>query len=178
MSTNKKLFFFDNQQSFAAIQLPFQTTNYVLHIILPYGNTNANDFVKGFNMDIWKTILEQSKEVDITVKLPKFALAWTSQINEQLQALNIKALFQGTTFPTMIDYADGSLHVSSFTQSAGLTINEVGVSMPDITPVSTTQGQTGGANNPPAFIMDRPCLFIVRNVRSGLIVLTSFVRML
>merc|ERR1712070_781155 len=126
--------------------------------------------------DIWNAILTQSAEVDMTVKIPKLAIAWTNEITEQLQALNVKQIFQGATFPGMIEYADGQLHVSSFTQSAQLTINEIGVSMGDITPPSTNPNQLTNVNSPPAFIVDRPCLILVREVRSSLIVFSSFIR--
>lgn len=177
MSTVKKLWFFDDKKTFAAIQLPFQNKNFIMHIILPYGG-DAIGFVKSFNMDILKMIVDQSQEVDITVRIPKFATAWTNQIDEQLQALKVKQIFQGTTLPGMIEYSEGQINVSSFTHSAGFSITEVGVSMPDITPVSTTQGPLNGQNNPPAFIMDKPSLIIIRHVGSGLIVFSSFVRQL
>lgn len=176
MNTYKKLLFFDNGNTHAAIQLPFENPNFTLHIILPYGNVNAFDFVKSFNIDMWREIIQNSQEKDILVQIPKLSTSWTNEINEQIQGLKVKQIFQGADFGGMIQYTEGQLNVASINHSAGFTINEVGISMTDITPVSTNQAALGGTNSPPAFIVDKAFLFIVRHTGSNLIVFSSFVR--
>lgn len=175
MNTYQKVLYFDNGETYSAIQIPLQMENFMAHVILPYGNVNLGEFVKTFTVDELLASTTNSQEKEVVIRIPKLGTAWTGSLVKQLEDAGVTDIFKKAKL-NMVMYSDSDLSFSLFTQSAALVISELGVCVPfDVIP-SSERTQVGGGNNPPMFMAERPFILAVRHVATNLIVHTSFIR--
>lgn len=182
MTTTAKLAFFDDQQSFTSLQLPYRGETHTMLLVMPYPNVDINDFTQKFTIAQYKTIIADSYSVKVTATVPTFVGTWAATMGHALRQMKLDPIFESAQLNNMIANLgkDKGVKLAEILHVAGIVMNKSG------TTVSTVAGDTFTAslmstNNeveeqPVFFTVDRPFLMFIHNVPTGLAIYSGLMR--
>jgi serpin B len=151
------------------VELPYQGGDLSLVVLLPDtkdGLKSLESRLTGANLVAWLGELNQARETDVLVELPKFKLSSQFGLKPALSALGMPTAFRsGADFSGM----DGSrdLFISAVVHQAVVEVNEQGTEAAAATAVTISLTSFQEPRPVPVFRADHPFLFLIREKQSG-----------
>lgn len=145
---------------FEAADLPYGGGAFSLTVILPDRGVDVNAALESLSSERWSAMVEGFAEANLEIHLPKFRLEYEKQLEDPLTALGMGIAFTGAAdFSGM---SPAGLSITEVLQKTFINVDEEGTEAAAVTKV--TMGVTSG---PPAFVVNRPFVFAIRERFSG-----------
>ena len=146
------------------LELPYRGGDYSMVIILPGSRDALPAIEKSFNFAKLQSWLDAAKPTAVELKLPRFSLDSDLDLTPVLGKLGAAGLLN----PKRADLGgmtDEPLALTAVRQRARITVEERGAEATAATTIDVSVG--GLPSDPVPFIVDRPFLFYIRDVRTG-----------
>lgn len=156
------------QNDLSLLELPYGNDRYSMVIMLPSEEKNVEEIIQIFSAENWSKWMNEMKETNITVHIPKFKHEYKTLLNKHLTNMGLGIAFGNADFSGMIN-EDIGLNVSRVIHQTFIDVNEKGTEAAAVTVVEmryTSAGPGEGAT----FLVDRPFLYLIREKSSGAIV--------
>lgn len=152
-------------------ELPYGNKKYSMVIAVPAGNKPVAEFAAGIDQTKWKSWMAGLKETTQDIRLPKFKFSYDISLNAALKGLGMGLAFGegGAADFTRINAA-GGLQIDEVKHKTFVEVNEEGTEAAAVTSVGiilVSAGQT--------VVINRPFLFAIREMKTGLILFTGIV---
>ena len=150
------------EEKFQAISLPYGDGRMSMYIFLPYRESDLNTFLNGLDTENWEHWISQFNEQEVFLSMPKFKLEYEKTLNDPLKSLGMDIAFEpeGADFSRMahLENLPGNLYIGEVLHKAVVEVNEEGTEAAAVTSVEVRIESA-----PPAFIVDRPFFFVIRD---------------
>jgi serpin B len=152
------------------LELPYANSKYSMVIALPPTGKSVSDILPSFSGDQWQTWAGKLLPTTIDVTMPKFKFSYGIKMNNILSDLGMGVAFgSGADFSRI--NAGGGLQISSVDHKAFVLVDETGTEAAAATSISV--GITAVLQN--QITIDRPFVFVIREMKTGLILFTGIV---
>ncbi|XP_071770761.2 serpin peptidase inhibitor, clade F (alpha-2 antiplasmin, pigment epithelium derived factor), member 2b [Centroberyx gerrardi] len=139
--------FIDNELEAQVASFPFQKSMSLLVVMPMSGKVNVSSLAAKLNIsDLYERL---PKERAVQVKVPKFKLEYSQELQDVFTKLGLGEMF---THPNLAGIADGPLLVSSVMHKSSMEINEEGAEAAAATTVVISRAST------PVFYLNQPFL--------------------
>jgi serpin B len=145
-------------------ELPYYNSKYSMVIVEPNSGISVNAIVPTLNATKWQNWTDRLSPATADVLLPKFKFSYDVTLNNALSTLGMGIAFSPEADFTRIN-ASGGLSISAVKQKAYVDVDETGTEAAAVTVVVVTA--TAVLN--PQFTADRPFIFAIREIKTGLI---------
>ena len=154
-------------EDFQAINLPYGEGRMGMFIFLPNNKSDLNKFVGNITTEKWENWMEQFREREVQIRIPKFKLEYgTKVLNDVLTSLGMGVAFDedNADFSRMadLDAVGGNLYITKVAHKTFIEVNEEGTEAAAVTSVGV-----GIKSLPPRFIVDRPFFFAICDNETG-----------
>ncbi len=151
-----------------AIELPYGNKKYSMVILKPRGEGGAAPLAEKLpDSDAWGTLASRFQPREVQLSLPKFKFSYENKLNDELSALGMGIAFgQGGIADFSGINGDGGLQISEVKHKSFIEVNEEGTEAAAVTSVGI---ELTSAPQTYAFNVDRPFLFAIRELTTGLI---------
>ncbi|HEY4196596.1 MAG TPA: serpin family protein [Mucilaginibacter sp.] len=156
-------FFADDKAT--VVELPYINNKYSMVIMYPNGSNTLNNAISSMDTANWNHYVNNMHAVNGLVNMPKFKFSYSILLNDALSQLGMGNAFSGSADFTGINSA-GGLQITKVQHKAFVAVDESGTEAAAVT--SVTIGLTA-VLNPPVITIDHPFLFVIREMKSGLI---------
>jgi len=132
---------------------------------MPEGSIDAGTFVNysaGFEASKLSELTDTLQSKGVIVMLPKFDFGSDIPLSEVLKALGVADAFTGNADFSGIDGSPKNLRITSAVHKAHITVDEAGAEA-----VGFTGFVTGPTSIPQTVVLDRPFLFLIRDVETN-----------
>ncbi|MBX3069927.1 MAG: serpin family protein [Thermomicrobiales bacterium] len=154
------------------VELPYQGSGMTFTILLPDEGA-FGDFESSLSLETLNNALAIPTSTEIELYLPKFEFEYSAGLTDALKALGMTAAFDGGSadFTGMVDGTPPDpLVISDVLHKAFIAIDEDGTEAAAVTAVIV--GAAAAApdpTEPPVVRIDRPFVFVIRDVETGTI---------
>jgi serpin B len=150
-----------------AVELPYLGNELSMLLVIPDAGTFAT-FESGFDGDRLASIVDQLRTTPLDVQLPRFQFQTDARLDQALQTLGIRSVFDDHQADLSGISADASLTLSGITQQAYIDVNQngTGTQTGSITVAPTDQTPSAAAVR---VTVDRPFLVLVRDDATSLV---------
>jgi serine protease inhibitor len=150
-----------------AVDLAYGADAFSMTVILPKPGTDIETLAASLDAGRWNGWLGEFREREVDLYLPKLKLAYERRLNDDLQALGMRAAFErtGADF-TRMSPRGTELFISLVKQKTFVDVHEEGTEAAAVTAVEIT---LESAPVIPTMRVDRPYLFAIRERLSGTI---------
>jgi serine protease inhibitor len=150
-----------------AVDLAYGADAFAMTVILPKPGTDIETLAASLSVARWTGWIEQLREREVDLHLPKLKLEYERVLNEDLQALGIRHAFGagGADFTRMSPRGE-DLFVSVVKHKTYVDVHEEGTEAAAVTSVEIRETS---APVIPTMRVDRPYLFAIRERLSGTI---------
>jgi serine protease inhibitor len=156
--------------SATAYELLYGNGKYSMVIVVPASTTTLNDYIASMTDEKWLALSNSLREAEIIIRLPKFKFSYEKELKSTLTNLGM-----GIAFGDQADFKrinpQGNLLISEVKHKTFIDVNEEGTEAAAVTSVGV--GPTSG---PMQYLVNRPFLFAIREVNSGLILFNGLIR--
>lgn len=166
---------YPSDDGFQIAELPYNGDQLSMMILLPRRADGLDALMRSLTAEKLQVCAEQLAKRTFHVRLPKFKLETTYELNKPLQRMGMKQAFdsENADFSGLTDSRDPSheLHVSLVLHKAFVDVNEKGTEAAAATIVAMETRAALIPQRPfnPNFTADHPFLFVIRDRDSGLI---------
>lgn len=153
---------------FDAVEMPYGNKKYSMIALRPKDGVTVEDLVSTFSgSGQWTTLLNDSNLTPRKIKLyfPKFKFSYSNKLNDELTALGMGPAFSDAADFTGIN-ENGQLKISEVRHKSFIEVNEEGTEAAAVTSVGVVFTSMPVV---PALKFDRPFLFVIREMSSGLL---------
>ena len=156
----------------ALLELPYGEGSFVMDIFLPAEGVSADEFASGLDGEALSTLTGLLQSDRIKVTLPKFKAEYETSLNATLQHLGMRDAF--TPSADFSGMSKEPLMISEVKQKTFIELNEEGSEAAAVTSVAVMR--TSLAPEPLEFRVDRPFVFLIRELTSGTVLFMGLVR--
>ncbi len=153
---------------FEMVELPYGNKKYSMLVLRPGNGESVGDLVDLLAETEGTALLglEGLSARNMRLYLPKFKFSYKNKLNDELEALGMAEAFSDAADFTGIN-ANGQLKISEVNHKSFIEVNEEGTEAAAVTSVGIVLTSVG----PQAmtFKLDKPFLFAIREMSSGLI---------
>ncbi|MBQ8069780.1 MAG: serpin family protein [Bacteroidales bacterium] len=154
MNRNGKMDYY-RCESFSSLSLPYKE-RYSMLFILPESGKDLSSVVSALDADTMNRAIVGASPCQVELRIPKFTIETTLNMNATLKAMGIRSAFTGgfgnmTTFPVA---------VSDVNQKCFLKVNEEGAEAAAVTSISMRLTSVR-PETPVQFFVDRPFVFAI-----------------
>lgn len=150
------------EENFHAISLPYGDGRISMYIFLPRRESNFNTLLDNLNAENWENWMSQFREQEVLLAMPKFKLEYEKMLNNPLESLGMGIAFA----PGLADFSrmatletlGKNLYIGEVLHKAVVEVNEEGTEAAAVTSVGVR-----ATSVPPAFIVDQPFFFAIRD---------------
>ena len=159
------------QSKMKMIELPYVGDRIVMQILIPHENnkqgmSNSDSLlstIKKEIADVGSLFNKNQRKTSVKVKLPKFNITYSRNLNKDLEHLGMKNMF----IERVADFSriDGTrdLFVSFVKQDVAIEVNEEGSEAAAATAVVLDLTESASFTFSESFIVDQPFLFFIRD---------------
>ena len=147
------------------IELPYINDQFSMVIVEPYGSTSVNDIIANLDTATWHSWMSGLATQNGEVIMPKFKFSYSILLNNALEQLGMGIAFGNAADFTGINPA-GGLQITKVQHKAFVEVDETGTEAAAATSVVIG---LSAVLNPPTLTIDHPFLFVIREVKTGLI---------
>jgi serpin B len=151
---------------YEAVELPYKGGRFAALVVMPTTGTLA-DFVDGLSPGSLDRIVGGLRRTGAVLSMPRFQLSDAHDLNGVLQSMGVRDIFGPADLSGM---TPAPLQVQQVEQRAFLKVDENGTKAAAATGVATTTAA------PLAVTIDRPFLFLVRDMKTGAVLFESEVQ--
>ncbi len=150
------------------LELPYEGGEYSMVIVLPAKRDGLKEIEKQFDAEKLQGWLDAAKPTAIDLRLPRFRLGSGLDLAPTLHKLGASKIFDARR-AELGGMAKEKLALSGVHHRAQITVDEGGKEAVTATAIVVSVGSA--PSNPVPFVVDRPFLFYVRDVRTGTLLL-------
>ena len=152
---------------FTAVDLPYGNGAYSMMVLLPAEGTRVDEVVASIGSPAWSGWMDQFRDADVALELPRFKLSWERELTPDLESLGMRAAFiDGKADFSRMTTPGYQLYVSLVKQKTFVDVNEDGTEAAAVTNVGISVTSLP-VRRP--FVVDRPFVFVLRERLSGTI---------
>jgi len=152
--------------AFTTVELPYDGNELSMVILLP-GEGQFEAFENALDNDVLRDVVGSLQRTRLDLTMPKFKMETSFGLNDALADLGMKAAFD----PATADFSgmDGTrdLYITDVIHKAFVEVDESGTEAAAATAVIV--GQTSVPPDPLVVTIDRPFLFLIRDIETGTI---------
>ncbi len=152
---------------FAMLELPYQGGDLALDVVLPNEGVALDKVESGLSLNGLQQTIDRLGERDVSVELPKFKVTAAADLSETLKGLGMRSAFDAGADFSGID-GKHDLFVSKVVHQVVVNLDEEGTEAAAGTGVIASRALTVKAR-PIPFRVDRPFLYVIRDLKSGAI---------
>lgn len=165
MMKQEKLFSVQFNDNFSAVDLPYGNAGFSMTILLPQENQGINSFINSITPGNWIDWMQSFNEANVVIGKPKYKFEYeVEDLKEALSQIGMEISFD----PYRADFTrinkDGGLYIDEAIHKTYIEVDEEGTKAAAVTSIGV-----GLVSLPPAIILDRPFLFVIRENKSGTI---------
>ncbi len=161
--------YFDS--SVDVFELPYSNSKYSMVIVMPASNTTPlSSVTAGIDPAQWQTWMSKLIPAKTVITLPKFKFSYNKVLNNGLKALGLGVAFTNNANFSLIN-PNTALKISQVVHKAYVETDESGTTAAGATSVGIVTATAPA----PAPIINRPFLFAIREMSSGLILFVGTV---
>ena len=151
--------------AFQAVDLPYGNGAYSMTVVLPNEGQGIDAVAASLESAAWTQWMNQFRDADVDLHLPRFKLAWERGLIPDLQTLGMRAAFVpgGADF-TRLSPAGRDLYINVVKQKTYVDVNEEGTEAAAVTNVGVALVSMP-VRIP--FRVDRPFIVVLRERLSG-----------
>jgi serpin B len=150
---------------FTAIELPYGNEQFSMIFLLPETNQTVNSLIQYLCNDNRSARMDNFQDkTSAIVMLPKFKFEYEKKLNDILISLGMEEAFSSSSADFSNINGAKDLSISEVKHKTFIEVNEEGTEAAAATVVAMTIGIK------PAFIFDRPFLFVIRENMTGSII--------
>lgn len=160
---------YHQSSAYEAVDLPYGNKKYSMLAIRPKEGKSVADILSQFrDPQIWKESFSPSSMSSrkMLLSFPKFKFSYSNTLNDELSALGMGVAFSPAADFTGISI-QGPLEISEVKHKTFIEVNEEGTEAAAVTSVGVVM--TSMPAQPLVVKFDKPFLFVIREVSSGLI---------
>lgn len=144
-----------------AVELTYGGGAYSMVVAVPAGGSRARDVVSSMDSADWDALVASLGERDLShLAIPRFTTAYDAYLNDPLSALGMSQAF--TSQADFSELSPVPLCIDFVRQKTFIEVDEAGTRAAAVTAVGV-----GATSAPPAFVVDRPFFFAIRERLSG-----------
>lgn len=156
-------------------EIAFGDSLYQMMILMPADTlTPIDKFVQrsltASNLETW---IDQLKPREMILKLPKFESSYKKKLNDILADMGMEEAFSESHADFSNINPDVALFISEVIHKANISVNEEGSEAAAVTSVGFG---TTSASGPPAFIVNRPFVYLIRERISGTLLFAGMMK--
>ncbi len=152
------------------VELPYSNQKYSMVIVMPNGGKSVNDIAAEMDSTTWQSWAGRLSTYRADITMPKFQFSYSANLNAPLITMGM-----GVAFSPLADFsninASGGLQITAVNHKAFVDVDESGTTAAAVT--SVTIGTSVALNN--QIIINHPFIFVIREMKTGLIVFTGIV---
>lgn len=156
--------YMENEQ-FQVVKLEYINKQFESIVILPKENIDIETFIKNFEYNNYKNIINGLKSVKVNLFLPKFKIEYNASLKDFLINLGVKKCFTSSAEFKGIS-KNNALFFNDVIQKTYINVNEDGTQAAAVTMIDMGETASGEEYEEKVYLMNvnRPFLFIIRNV--------------
>jgi serpin B len=153
------------------LELPYSNNKFSMVIVLPATGRSVSDILSGLDSAKWQNWMARLSPSKAEVSMPKFAFSYSTQLKNNLSAMGMGIAFtDGADFSSI--NGTGGLEISSVAHKAYVAVDETGTTAAAVTTVTVVPTDVLIS---PKIVIDHPFLFVIREMKTGLVVFTGIV---
>jgi serpin B len=153
---------------FEAVDLPYGNSAFTMTVVLPRAGRRLDTLPSSLQSAQWSAWMDQLREREVDLYLPRFRLEWSRTLNGDLTALGMRDAFvDGGADFTRLSPRGRELFISEVKQKTVVDVNEEGTEAAAVTSVGISITSVGPAMT--VVRVDRPFLLVIRERLSGTI---------
>lgn len=131
MHQNREFMYTDNE-TFAAVRLPYGNREYSMTILLPNEGKSISEMMKKLGVEELTGIGQSMDECIVDLKLPRFTTETEQTLNDIISKLGAPSMFKAG-IANFKNFADGNLFISKILQKAKIEVTEEGTKAAAVT---------------------------------------------
>ena len=165
MTMKKGSYLYREDASKKVIDLPYGNGQFSMTLLVPKDQNTVADISRDLNSDLLASWLSQADTTRLELRMPKFKLEYKQELKEVLTQLGMGEAFSDQAdFSRMVTGASGGLAISGVLHKTFVEVDEVGTEAAAATSVGIEF-----TSLPPAILVDRPFIFLIREKSSNAI---------
>lgn len=153
-------------KNFAAVRIPYEDQSFGFYVFLPDKGVAMNELLQSMTYDYWNSCLNEFKQSEVSIRLPKFKMDYESELNDMLQSFGMKSAFEIGKADFSRISEKSNLYIDKIKQKCYIDVNEAGTEAAAATEVVM---KVVAVTNPIEFTVDRPFLYAIVDNKTGLI---------
>jgi serine protease inhibitor len=147
-------------------ELRYSRGAFVMDIVLPREGRTADELIATLDESRWNGWIGALQPTDMHLRMPKYRLEYETTMNDALVALGMQSAFglTGDTDFTGLSPHGRDLYISKVKQKTFINVDEEGTEAAAVTSVEIRE-----TSAPPAMVVDRPFLVVIRERFGGAI---------
>lgn len=139
MMLDEELHYFENDE-FQAIKLPYGDGGMHMQVFLPQEDYSIDKLIQSLDSKTWNKWQGQYKEIEGTIKFPKFEMEYDKTLNDTLEQMGMEtALVPGkANFPHIVKES-APLYIDEVKQKTFIEVNEKGTEAAAVTSIGITE---------------------------------------
>ncbi|MBN1158135.1 MAG: serpin family protein, partial [Bacteroidales bacterium] len=150
------------------VELPYGQGNYNMIILLPHTDKTTDEVAASLAQGSWDGWLNMLSEQKVLVKLPKFKFEYKNLLNDELSAMGMDVAFTPLADFSKIN-GTGGIWISRVIHKSFVEVNEEGTEAAAVTAVEMVESISGPEPDYINFTVNRPFLFVIREIDTGTI---------
>lgn len=172
MHLTKELFYTDTEEG-QLLQMDYKEHQYCMDIYLPAKGVDLRESLRGLTSEVWGQWLENMREYEVSVALPKFECRYNSEFNKPLQQMGITDAF--SAFANFSRMSSTPLYLSLVKQFCYMKVDEEGTEAAAVTWAGVEKCSAPPPLEHRDFIADHPFAVFIREKQFGTILFTAIV---
>jgi serine protease inhibitor len=160
---------FHTDENVRLIELPYSNDKYSMVIAVPNENKTLADLIPTLNSDNWNNWMSKLSPTTQPLAIPKFKFTYSVTLNDALGTLGMANAFTRAADFTRINSAGGLL-ITNVIHKAYVAVDEAGTEAAAVTSVGV-----GTTSAPQQIPVNRPFVFVIREMKTGLILFAGTV---
>lgn len=174
MKTTKDLLY-SEEEGYRLVQLPYGNGAFVMDVILPDEGVDFEEAVKAFDAGTLDLLVSTGDTREVSLKMPEFKFDYFSELKDILPALGMVDAFNPfmSNFNGIYEKDENglplTLYINTVMHKTYIDVNTKGTEAAAITFVGFGKCMSPGPSPHVDFIVDRPFIFLIREVSTGAI---------
>ena len=161
-------FYYTENNTFKAVDLPYGNGIYRMTVLLPNEGKSIDDMMKGMTVDKLEEINSQMEKCMVNLKLPKFTTEMELPLNSIISNLGAPSIFLPGK-ANFNHFANGNFFVSKMLQKAKIEVNEQGTKAAAVTAAIMLTSMAPMEMRNVEFHADHPFVYLITDTNSGAI---------
>lgn len=149
------------------VELPYSNDRYSMVLVMP--DTDLKSYVNNLDQTKWDMLMSKLTAAKSQITIPKFKFSYDIRLNDILKSMGMSVSFSDLADFSRIN-TGGGLKISEVKHKTYIDVNEDGTEAAAVTSVGVVATAA-----PPTNVFDRPFIFAIREMKTGLILFTGVV---